>query len=151
MITQDQLTFKPLAGVTWINNAVIPIKPHFRLSISKNIYKGMWYVGSDNCYEVGVQAFKDEGGPGDLVWIWGDTVVRDCDLAKINEIAAEAAKMTYAGRIEVFDVADRSIHPDLKPRWLERFYCAEGVDLSEKLYYSKHIWKPECFRFIPAT
>ena len=58
MITQDQLTFKPLAGVTWINNAVIPIKPHFRLSISKNIYKGKWYVGSDDCYEVGVQDLR---------------------------------------------------------------------------------------------
>jgi hypothetical protein len=154
VITQEQLIFKPLPWAPWINNASIPVKAHFRLSISKGKIGGgheRWYVGVDGSYEVGIQAFKDEGGPGDLVWLGGDNVIRDCDLRMINELAEQAAKMTYAGRIEVFDVADRSIHPDLQPRWLERFYCAEGNDLSQKLDYTRRIWKEECYRFIPAT
>lgn len=150
-ITHKDLQFNPLDGRPWINNAVVAVKQHFRLSVSKNRSKGMWYVGADDSYEVAVQACETLDGQGDLVTMsHGDNIKSDCDLETINRLAEEAEKLTYAGKIEVFDVADRSIHPDLQPRWLTRFYCAEGRDLEDKLKYSERIWGKERYRFIPV-
>jgi len=150
-ITHADLVFKPLEGSTsFIDNAVIQVKPHFRLSISKNRSQGMWYVGRDDEYEVAIQAFAVPGGLGDLVWYKNDTVIRDCDLETINELAKYAEGLTYIGKIEVFDVGDRKVCPDGMPRWLERFHCAEGIDAEKKIQYANRVWRRGRFRFIPV-
>ena len=146
-ITQADLVFTPLEHTPFIGNAVVVVKPNFRLSISKNYSPGMWYVGKDGSYEVGIQCFETEGGKGELVWVGKDTVTPGCDLEEINRLAAVASKLTYAGKIEVFDTIDRT----KKPQWSTRFYCAAGRDLEQKLSYSEGVWGKERFRFIPAT
>jgi len=151
MITKEQLRFSPLAHAPWIDNAVVPINNHFRLSISKNGSRGLWHVGEDDSYEVAVQAFEHEGGKGDLVWIDNDTVTSQCDMADINKLARIAAKLVYVGKVEVFDIGDRIDYPDGQPRWLTRFYCAQGNDLTQKLEYSYRVWGKDNHRFILAS
>lgn len=146
-ITQADLVFSRLDHAPFIANAVVAVKPHFRLSISKNYSPGMWYTGRDGSYEVAIQCFETEGGNGELVWVGNDTITPNCDLEEINRLAALASEMTYAGKIEVFDTIDRRT----ERCWSPRFYCAVGRDLEKKLSYSEGVWGKDRFRFIPAT
>lgn len=150
MITKEQLRFSPLAHASWIDNAVVPINNHFRLSISKNGSRGLWHVGEDDSYEVAIQAFEHEGGKGDLVWVENDTVTSRCNIADINKLAGVAAKLVYVGKIEVFDIGTLAGGPGGQPHWFPRFYCAQGKDLTQKLQYSYRVWGSKNHRFIPA-
>jgi hypothetical protein len=47
-------------------------------------------MSADDEYEVAIQAFAVPGGLGDLVRYKNDTVIRDCDLETINELAKYA-------------------------------------------------------------
>lgn len=149
-ITRESLVFKPLNGSKWIDNAVVEISPHFRLSISMNTAAGRWYVGKEGSFEAAILAFEEKSDLGDLVWVDNDTVTRNCGMDDINRLAEIASKLVYVGRIEVFDVADRSIDPTLCPRWYKRFFCAAGKDLSIKIKYADRIWGKEKYKFIPA-
>lgn len=153
-IIEEQLVFRPLEHATWIQNAVVPIKPHFRLSISKGFghgRPGTWYVGEDGSYEVAVQAFEEEGGLGDLVWIDNDTVVRGRSIHGINVLAERAMKLTYFGKIEVFDIPSNSVGAPTTRQWLPRFFCADGDDVLKKLDYANHIWGRGGYRLIPVS
>ena len=152
MITEQDLKFKPLPQVPYIANAVVPVNEHFRLSISYNTSHGMFWVGHEGSYEVAIQAFETVGGKGDLVFVDGgsNTVTSDCDIAAINTLFEKASRMRYVGRIDVLDTPDGPSCPAGQERWLERFYCAEGDDLREKLAYAERIWGKDRYKFIPV-
>lgn len=142
------LDFNPLPDSPWIDNAVIPINNHFRLSVSMNKYEGLWYVGEHDSYEVAIMATETEGGEGALVFFNGDTVQCDCSMRDIRRLMRAASRLVYVGRIEVFDVGGKSVCPDGQPRWLTRFHCAKGEDLQQKLKYANRVWGKDRHRFI---
>lgn len=147
-ILKEDLVFRPLPHANWIGNAVLPIKPGILVSVSKDLFRGPFCVGSDDNYEVAIQAFESGGQEADLVWLDNRrNVACGCDMDEVNALVAKANEMVYAGRIEIFDL-DRIAEGEHK--WLRRFFCVEGLDFDKKIEYARRVWGDGCWRVIPA-
>lgn len=129
--------FSPLSHAPFINNAIIPINEHFRVSISYNRSEGLWYAGEKNNYEVAIQV--GEGETWELVSFEELLSVNVfCDVSDnyLPFIVEKAKKLIFGPKIEVFASRDGKE----KEAWRLRFTCADGYDFKQKLAYCQRVF-----------
>ena len=149
-INLSDFKFTSLNGVSFIDNCFLPILDYISLSISKNKSGGLWYVGEDNSFQVGVQVLNKSICPyHSLIRLHekNSNVIDDCDINEINYLFnSRCAKLSYGGHIEVFTSWDGKE----KEGWFFRHFFTkdEKLDLDEKIEYSKIIFGSDKVRVI---
>jgi len=147
MITKDDLKFGQLPSLgghrVGINNARIPIKDNFSISVSKSSPGASWYVGDDDDYEVAIMVTTN--GCETLVShpeadgnIWSG-----CDIDKINEIAKLVEPLELGPDIWVLGDWGGTVRKD---EWRQRFSTAKGYDFDDKMKYVRHVWSRDQYR-----
>lgn len=137
-----KLNFEPLPKAPWINNAVVPINEHFRLSVSYNTSRGLWYAGSYGAFEAAIQVGNPASPTGSEYWSLVElpdnpraNIYPDCGMDDLERLCEIAKDLEYACELQVLENARGE--PE---EWLHRFFCAKGHDEKAKTNYVRSVF-----------